>query len=1482
MIVPSPATTGTTPPVPGSDTLSLATANLPGIPLTRGLSTRKALALLLCVGSLLSAIPQNLLAQQAPVNLGTAGNYVILTKTGITDVPPSAIVGNIGSSPITGAAIHITCAEVTGTISSVDAAGPAPCSLQVPGLLGTAILDMQTAYTDAAGRTTPDFTELGAGNITGRTLAPGLYKWSTDVLVSGAGVTLSGGPNAVWIFQVAGDVLLTSNAHINLAGGARANNIFWQVGGPTAVTLGTGSVFAGNILSAKQVIMNTGASLNGRAYSFTQATLQSSPVSNPGPLVGGVPVPFAPTVTSTTPANLSVNVPFTNALSATFSETMDPTTINALTFTLKNGLTAVAGVVAYSGVTATFTPSANLTQGTLYTARITTGAKDPAGVALAADFVWTFTTGAAADIIPPTVISTVPANGAVAVSVGNAISANFSESLNPLTVNAASFQLKQGATVVAGNVTYSGVTATFTPVASLAPNLPFTATITTGVQDLAGNALVANFVWTFTTGAAPDITPPTVISTIPANGAVAVSVGSALSVTFSEALNPLTVNAATFLLKQGATVVSGTVTYAGVTATFTPAAALAPNLPFTATITSGVQDLAGNALAVPFIWTFATGAAPDVTPPTVSSTVPVNGATGVPVGSALSATFSEALNPLTVNAATFLLKQGATVVAGTVAYSGVTATFTSTAALAPNVPFTATITTGVQDLAGNALAANFVWTFTTGATPDITPPTVISTVPASGAPAVSVNSTLSATFSKALNPLTVNAATFLLKQGAAVVAGTVTYSGVTATFSPLAALAPNLPFTATITTGVQDLAGNALAAPFIWSFTTGAVPDVTPPTVTSTNPVNGATGVPVGNTLSAIFSEPLNPLTVSTATFVLKQGATSIAGTVTYSGVTATFTPFSALTQNTTYTATITTGVQDLAGNALAANYIWSFTTFSPPPPPPPPTLPTVISTMPANGASLVTLTSNVVATFSTFMNPATINAQTFTVTQGGALVPGSVIYSGTTATFRPLNNLLVSVPYQATISGVATDISGNPLSAAYQWSFTTGNGAGQTSVCLSNFALLAGSSVTGTGTNVVTGDIGVSPGSTVTGFPAASVTGTIHTADAAAAQAIADLNSAYNEAVSRTAAAVPVASDLGGQTLTPGLYNSRTALVIQSGDLTLDAKGDPNAAFVFQSAGTLTTTAGRNIVLTGGARAGNVFFQVTSSATLGANALFNGSILANQSITVNSGVTINGRLLAINGAITLQSDTVTSPLPFIAVGGIVNASDSVRTVAAGSIAALFGNNLGSSLVASNSYPLPITLGGGSVRIGSQNAPLFMTSCSQVNLQIPWEVAGQTQVLAIASAGGQMSVQAPVTIAPFAPGIFSLNMRGSGQGAIEIANTTMLAAPQGPLGIPAQRGQYLAIFCTGLGPVSNQPATGVAALSNPLSFTSTLPTVTIGGASAQVTYSGLAPGFAGLYQVNVVVPAGAPSGGSIDVILSIGGIPSNTVTVAVQ
>jgi len=311
--------------------------------------------------------------------------------------------------------------------------------------------------------------------------------------------------------------------------------------------------------------------------------------------------------------------------------------------------------------------------------------------------------------------------------------------------------------------------------------------------------------------------------------------------------------------------------------------------------------------------------------PVASSTVPANGATGVPIGNKVTATFNEAMDPATITTTTFTVKQGATAVAGTVTYSGVTAVFTPTNNLTPSTTYTATITTGAKNLAGTAMAHDYVWSFTTGAAPDTTKPTVTLTVPASAATGVLLNTKVTATFSEAMDPLTLTATTFTLKQGATAVAGTVTYSGVSAVFTPASALAANTVYTATITTGAKDLAGNALASNHVWSFTTGAAPDTTSPTVTLPYPAPSATGVCTNNTVSATFSEAMDPLTITIANF----SVSGVPGAVTYNAQSriATFTPASDFAASTTYTATITTGVKDLAGNALAANKVWTFTT---------------------------------------------------------------------------------------------------------------------------------------------------------------------------------------------------------------------------------------------------------------------------------------------------------------------------------------------------------------------------------------------------------------------------------------------------------------------------------------------------------------------------------------------------------------------------
>lgn len=214
----------------------------------------------------------------APVSLGTAGDFAILSKSGITDVPASAITGNVGTSPITGAALLLTCGEVTGKIVVVDAAGPLPCAVNDATSLTAAVGDMETAYLDAEGRVSPDYTELGAGEVGGLTLAPGLYKWGTGLLIS-SDVTLSGGPNDVWIFQVAGTFGQASATRVTLTGGALPKNIFWQVAG--AVTIGTTAHFEGIVLAKTLIAANTGASVNGRLLAQTAVTLQMNAVTQP-------------------------------------------------------------------------------------------------------------------------------------------------------------------------------------------------------------------------------------------------------------------------------------------------------------------------------------------------------------------------------------------------------------------------------------------------------------------------------------------------------------------------------------------------------------------------------------------------------------------------------------------------------------------------------------------------------------------------------------------------------------------------------------------------------------------------------------------------------------------------------------------------------------------------------------------------------------------------------------------------------------------------------------------------------------------------------------------------------------------------------------------------------------------------------------------------------------------------------------------------
>ena len=806
----------------------------------------------------------------------------------------------------------------------------------------------------------------------------------------------------------------------------------------------------------------------------------------------------------------------------------------------------------------------------------------------------------------PSIVSTIPVNGATAVAVNTPISATFSINMNPATLSASTFTLTGPGGAVAGAVTYSGATATFTPAAALANGTLYTATITTGATDLGGTPLLANYVWTFTT-----IAPtPVVTATVPVNGATGVPINQVLSATFNEAMNcaTLATPAAAFTVTgPGATAVAGTVGCTGAVATFTPASSLAVNTVYTATITTGAQDPAGTPLAANYVWNFRTLPAP--TPPTVISTVPLNLATGVPINQALSATFSVAMNPATIDAATFTLSgPGGTAVTGTITYvaAGSVATFTPAASLASSTVYTATITTGATDLEGTALASNYVWIFTTAAAPVLVPPTVVSTIPTNGATAVPLNQIVSATFSVAMNPATITATTFTLTgPGATPVPGLLAYAAIgnTLTFTPTTNLPASTLFTATITTGAQDLAGVGLASNYVWTFTTGAAIGSVPPELVSTTPANTATDVPLNQAVSATFSEAMNPLTITTGTFTLTgPGGITVAGTVAYDAIDfiATFTPTAPLIASTTYTATVTNGVTNLAGVPLG-------TTGAP--------------------------------------NP-------WTFATGTAVVSPPVILGPTISLFGGFGG-----PAGMTNQGIETVVNGDIGTTGASTLIT---GFHDTSVMVGGIAQCT---YTETPLNIgqVNGEIATAPPPPTVGCPNEGTAVTFALATQAGLEAL----TAYN-----TLAAIPngldvsvcpgcgggTAGELGNRTLAPGVYKSAAdSYGITLGDLTLDAKGDPNATWVFQMGTSLTVgtpSVHRNVLLVNGAKAGNVFWQVGSAATINGvlgGGTMQGTIISQAGISVSTAgvaaiTTVNGRLLALSASVTIVNTVINVP----------------------------------------------------------------------------------------------------------------------------------------------------------------------------------------------------------------------------------------------
>jgi hypothetical protein len=934
----------------------------------------------------------------------------------------------------------------------------------------------------------------------------------------------------------------------------------------------------------------------------------------------GVETVSIPGVVSVTPAPGATNVAINATISATFNMAMSAASINGTTFTVTApGGVAVAGSVALSsnGLVATFTPTGGtLANNTTYTATITTGASTPGGAELVSNFVWTFATTA---LPVPIVVSVTPVPFATNVATNAVISATFNEAMLASSINGTTTFTVQapGGTDVPGSAVLSGsgLVATFTPTSgALTNNTTYTATITTAAVSTAGAPLVANYVWTFTT-----ITPaPFVMSTVPLPGATGVPITQMLHAHFNEAMlcSTLQSPATTITLTgPGTTPVAITVACAGSGVTITPGSSLLYSTEYTATISVAAEDLAGTPMAMLYQWVFYTVPGPPP-PPTVISTIPIDLAVGVPTNQVLSATFSEAMDPATINSATFLLKvTGGATVNGVITYAanGSVATFTPNEPLLPTQNYTANITVGAMDLNDDAAVTPYQWTFTTAAAPLVIPPTVISTIPVTPDPTsnpvvpedvtVPINQIVSADFSEAMNPTTIVSANFTLTYLVAgvptPVSGLVAYAGIgnQLVFVPSANLLPGTTYTATISTGVQSLTGVAMATPYTWIFKTSAAVVTSGPEVELTVPASGATGVDLNQAVSATFSEAMNPLTLTNATYQLYTGTsasgTPLPATITYDPVNfiATLTPTNPLAASTHYTAIVTDGATDQFGNPLVAGPVpnpWTFETGTAAFVPPIVLGPTILP-------------------FGGFSGPAGMtNTGTLTVINGDS---GTTATAYTSYTGFHDNTVLIGGVAECTYTETPLDIG------------------------------------------LVTGTIYSPLVSTSTFCPLEGTAADI----AIATEALHEATTAYTTLQGLPSTPGSLAAEIGGTTIYPGVYNNATAVDITAGDLTLDAQGDPNAYFIFQIGTTLTVGlpgSPVNIILAHGAKASNIFWAVAGTGVYlepSGGGTFNGTIIAENFIHVSTAnnvsvVTVNGRLISLNASTTLVDTVINVP----------------------------------------------------------------------------------------------------------------------------------------------------------------------------------------------------------------------------------------------
>ena len=792
-----------------------------------------------------------------------------------------------------------------------------------------------------------------------------------------------------------------------------------------------------SVVASVVAIDPTADLLAGTAYtlSFPAGAFQDLAGNNAGSftLNFNTAVPLdttAPTISSRVPANNAMNVNIGANVVLTYNEAVQKGS-GSITLSSPFGNISVPvsnSLVSISGNVVTIDPMVDLLAGTAYTLSFPAGVFQDLAGNNAGSLTLNFSTAAALDTTPPTIASSVPANGATGVAVGANIVLTYSEAVQKGS-GSITLQRSGGGMVTipvsSAQVSVSGSVVTINPTADLLAGTVYTLSFSAGVfQDLAGNN-AGSLTRSFTTAVALDSTPPTINSSVPAiGGGGTINSPDNIILTYNEPVQKgsgnITIGAITIPVSSAQVSISGAVV------TINPSADLLTGTSYTLSFSAGVfQDLAGNN-AGSLTLNFSTAAALDTTPPTIASSVPANGATGVAVGANIVLTYSEAVQKgsgsMTISSAGGMVT--ISVSSALVSVSGAVVTINPTADLLDGTAYTLSFPAGVfQDLAGNN-AGSLTLNFSTAVPLDTTAPTISSRVPANNAMNVNIGANVVLTYSEAVQKgsgsITLSSAFGNIS--IPVSNSLVSIFGNVVTIDPMVDLLDGTTYTLSFSAGVfQDLAGNN-AGSLTLNFNTAAALDSTPPTIASSVPANGATGVAVGANIVLTYSEAVQKgsgsMTLSSAGGMVTISVSS--ALVSVSGSVVTIDPTVDLLDGTAYTLSFPTGVfQDLAGNN-ASSLMRSFTTAvaldSTPP--------TIMSTLPAMNGT-INSPDNIILTYSEAVQKGSGN-----ITIGAITIPVSsaqVSISGAVVTINPSADLLTGTSYTLSFpAGAFQDLAGN------------------------------------------------------------------------------------------------------------------------------------------------------------------------------------------------------------------------------------------------------------------------------------------------------------------------------------------------------------------------------------------------------------------------------------------------------------------------